>query len=91
MTPRASLVTTPSISLAIVSPTLVSCHCLYKVDAITHFKPLITVKGLHEFVNRANFYWRLIPAAAQMMVPLFEALAGKPKTLVWDEVMAEAF
>ena len=26
-----------------------------------------------------------------MMLPLFEALTGKPKTLVWDEAMVKAF
>lgn len=33
----------------------------------------------------ANFHRRFIPAAAQIMLQLFEALAGKPRTLVWDE------
>ena len=62
-----------------------------KVDAITRFKQPVTVKGLQEFVGMANFYRRFIPAAARMMLPLFEALTGKPKTLVWDETMVKAF
>ena len=62
-----------------------------KVDAITRFKQPVTIKGLQEFVGMANFYRRFIPAAAQMMLPLFEALTGKPKTLVWDEAMVKAF
>ena len=62
-----------------------------KVDAITRFKQPITVKGLQEFVGIANFYRRFIPAAARIMLPLFEALTGKPKTLVWDETMVKAF
>ena len=62
-----------------------------KVDAITQLGQPTTVKGLHEFVGMVNFYRRFIPAAAQTMLPLFEALSGKPKTLVWNEDMVKAF
>lgn len=62
-----------------------------KVDAITHFQPPATIKGLQEFVGMANFYRRFIPAAAQVMSPLFEALAGKPKALIWDDARMKAF
>ena len=34
---------------------------------------------------------RFIPGAAQNMIPLFEALSGKPRNLVWNEAMTEAF
>ena len=62
-----------------------------KVEAITQFKQPITVKGLQEFVGMVNFYHRFIPAAAQLMSPLYTALAGKPKTLVWSIAMEKAF
>ena len=62
-----------------------------KVNTITRFKQPVTIKGLQEFVGMANFYQRFIPAAARMMLPLFEALTGKPKTLVWYETMVKAF
>ena len=62
-----------------------------KVDAITQFNQPSTVKGLQEFVGIVNFYRRFIPAAARMMLPLFEALTGKPKTLIWKEEMVKAF
>ena len=62
-----------------------------KVDAITQFNQPSTVKGLQEFVGMVNFYRRFIPAAAQMMLPLLEALTSKPKTLVWNEAMVKAF
>ena len=62
-----------------------------KVDAITQFNQPSTVKGLQEFVGMVNFYRRFIPAAARMMLPLFEALTGKPKTLIWKEEMVKAF
>lgn len=48
-----------------------------KVEVVSRFKQPITVKGLQEFVGMVNFYHRFIPAAAQMMSPLFSALAGK--------------
>ena len=62
-----------------------------KVDAITQFNQPSTVKGLQEFVGMVNFYRRFIPAAARMMLPLFGALTGKPKTLIWKEEMVKAF
>ena len=66
-------------------------HSGIKVDAITQYNQPVTVKGLQEFVGMANFYRRFIPAAAQMMLPLLEALAGKSKTLVWSDAMMKAF
>ena len=62
-----------------------------KVDAITQFNQPLTVKGSQEFVGMVNFYRRFIPAAAQMMLPLFEALTNKPKTLAWNEAVVKAF
>ena len=62
-----------------------------KVDAITQINQPTTIKGLQEFVGMVNFYRRFIPAAARTMLPLFEALAGKPKTLVWNKDMVTSF
>lgn len=62
-----------------------------KVDAITRFDRPTTVKGLQEFVGMLNFYRRFIPAAAEIMLPLFDALATKNKTLVWTHAMMQAF
>ena len=62
-----------------------------KVDAITQFNQPSTIKGLQEFVGMVNFYCRFIPAAARMMLPLFEVLTGKPKTLIWKEEMVKPF
>ena len=62
-----------------------------KVNAITQFNQPTSVKGLQEFVGMVNFYHRFIPAAAQIMSPLLEALANKPKTLFWNTVMVNAF
>ena len=62
-----------------------------KVDAITRFEQPITIKGFQEFVGMVNFYRRFLPGAAQMMIPLFEALTGKPKKLSWNDAMVKAF
>ncbi len=62
-----------------------------RVDAVTRFPQPTTIKGLQEFVGMVNYYRRFIPEAAQIMLPLFEPLAGKLKTLVWSEAMAGAF
>ena len=71
-----------------------------KVDAVRQFKQPSTVKGLQEFVGMVNFYHRFIQAAAKIIMPLFAALSGKPKTLalsgkpktlVWSEDMIKSF
>ena len=62
-----------------------------KVQAISEFKQPVTIKGLQEFLGMVNFCRRFIPAAAQLMSPLFDALEGKPKTLVWNDVIVKAF
>ena len=38
-----------------------------------------------------NFYKRFLPGAAQIMIPLFEALTGKSKAIQWTEDMKTAF
>ena len=62
-----------------------------KVDAIIRYPQPTTVKGLQEFVGMVNFYHRFIPGAARLMSPLYAALTGKPKTLIWSEAMSKAF
>ena len=42
-------------------------------------------------MGMVKFYRRFTPAAAQLMSPLFDALEGKPKTLVWNDAMVKAF
>ena len=73
----------------------ITCHGTIplpdKVDAITRMNQPETIKSLQEFVCMINFYRRFIPAAAQTMLPLFEALAGKQKILTWNKSMVEAF
>ncbi len=62
-----------------------------KVEAIHQFQQPVTVKGLQEFVGMINFYRRFISAAAEIMQPLFAALAGKPRALQWSDTMVKAF
>ena len=62
-----------------------------KVDAINNFLQPTTVKGLQEFVGLINFYNHFFPAAAQVMQPLYQALAGKPRTLILSAEIALAF
>ena len=62
-----------------------------KVKVISQYPQPTTVKGLQEFVGMINFYHRFIPGAARMMSPLYTALAGNPKTLIWSDVMSKAF
>lgn len=55
------------------------------------FRQPVTVKGFQEFVGMINFYRRFTPAAAEIMQPLFAALAGKPGVLQWSDTMVKAF
>lgn len=64
-----------------------------KVSAITQFPRPLAVKGLEEFVGMVNFYHRFVPKAANLMRPLYQALAGKkrPRLLDWTPEMTSAF
>eukprot|EP00731_Ephydatia_muelleri_P032551 Em0024g95a len=62
-----------------------------KVSVITGYPQPETVKALQEFVGMVNFYHRFIPAAAQLMSPLFEAFTSQTKTLVWNDTTTQAF
>ena len=62
-----------------------------KVAAIRGFARPSTVKSLQEFMGMVNFYHRFVPAAADIMQPLFHALRGKPKELLWNKRMTSAF
>ena len=62
-----------------------------KVEAILKVKSPTTVKELQRFHGMINYYRKFIRAAAHHMSHLFEALAGKPKRLDWNEQMQYAF
>ena len=62
-----------------------------KVDAITNYAQPISVTSLQRFIGMVNHYHRFIPQAASIMSPLFKALKGKPKDLVWTPAMTAAF
>ena len=62
-----------------------------KVQAIRDFPRPSSIKGLQEFTGMANFYHRFLPHAATMMRPLYKAMSGKTKDLVWDKEMEKAF
>ena len=62
-----------------------------KVEAIRTFARPTTIKGLQQFVGMLNFYHRFVPNAAHIMRPIYDALAGKPMTLMWSDELDEAF
>jgi len=64
---------------------------LEKVHAVRQFPKPTTVKGLQEFNGMINFYHRFVPGAARIMRPLYAALTGKSKVLVWTPQMDAAF
>jgi transposase InsO family protein len=62
-----------------------------KVDAIRSFPLPKTVKQLQEYLGMVNFYHRFVPSAAAVMQPLYKALDGKQKLLVWTPELNKAF
>jgi hypothetical protein len=62
------------------------------VAAIQEFPRPSDAKQLQSFLGLVNFYRRFIPAAAQILLPLTEALKGsKPAKLYWTPAMVHAF
>ena len=61
------------------------------VSAVNNFPQPQTLKDLQRFLGLINFYRRFLPAAAAMLRPLTDALAGKPKKLIWNSQMSTAF
>jgi len=62
-----------------------------KVDAIQKFPAPSTVKGLQEFVGMVNYYHHFLPRIAHTMAPLYQALTGKQRTLIWEQDQQKAF
>ena len=63
-----------------------------KVKAIRDHKRHYTKKDLREFLSTTGYYWRFVPDYTGRAGPLYDALRKViPNTLVWDEVMNDAF
>ena len=64
-----------------------------KVEAILDFPAPTSVNLLEKFIGMINFYHIFIPKAAELMRPLYQALAGKPrpKSIQWNGSMEQAF
>ena len=62
-----------------------------RVEVIMQIQQPTTIKELQEIVGMVNFYRHFLSSAAKTILPLFEALTGKPKTLVWNKAMTTAF
>ena len=58
-----------------------------KIEAIQNYQKPTTVKSLQQYLGMVNFYHRFIPSAAATLQPLFSALEGKRKQLVWTSQM----
>ena len=62
-----------------------------KVEAVRRFERPQTVKSLQRFLGLVNFYRRFLPRVAATMRPLTDALAGRPRQLIWTDEMTSAF
>ena len=62
-----------------------------RVVAIRATTPPTSVKELQRFLGMVGYYRRFMPNAATHLYHLFEALKGKPKTLVWTPDMQKSF
>ena len=55
-----------------------------KVKAIQDYPTPTTIKELQTFLGMVNYYHRFLPMAASKMASLYNVLAKKPKSLLWD-------
>ena len=62
-----------------------------KVEAIKKFPVPSTVHELQRYLGLLNYYHRFIPHAANVLAPLYDAVSGKAKHLMWDSQLQEAF
>ena len=62
-----------------------------KVEAILAVKAPTSIKELQRFHGMVNYYRKFVRAAAHHMCHLFEALAGKPKRLDWNDKLQYSF
>ena len=62
-----------------------------KVQAVIEFPKPATTKSLQEFLGMVNYYHRFLPHAAQIMLPLYKAIAKKAKLVEWTEDRTDAF
>ena len=62
-----------------------------RVSAIEQTTPPTSIKELQRFLGMIGYYRRFIPNAATHLFHLFNALKGKPKTLVWTEECRKSF
>ena len=62
-----------------------------KVQDIINFPAPTDVKALQRFLGMLNYYRPSIKGLAAKLIPLYEATAGKPKTLTWSDKEAAAF
>ena len=62
-----------------------------RVTAIEKTTPPTSIKELQRFLGMVGYYRRFIPYAAGHLFHLFDALKGKPKTLVWTDKCQQSF
>ena len=65
-----------------------------RVTAIKEFPRPTTIKELQAFLGLINFYHRFVPAADQLLLPLYNVLVGCPartSPVKWSTTMDKAF
>ena len=62
-----------------------------KVEAVKNFPTPTSTKSLQEYLGLLNYYHRFVPNMAGTVKPLYDSLAGTPRTLVWGRDQDEAF
>ena len=65
-----------------------------RVTAIKEFPRPTTIKELQAFLGVINFYHWFVPAAAQLLLPLYNVLVGRPartSPVKWSTTMDKAF
>ncbi|XP_066941395.1 uncharacterized protein [Macrobrachium rosenbergii] len=55
-----------------------------KVQAISNFPKLTTIKAVQELTGMISYYHQFIPNLAEIMHPIYSCFKGKPKNLCWS-------
>ena len=76
----------------VISQHGVKCDPL-KVSAVQAWHPPKNLKQLRSFLGMVCYYSKFIPGFAEVSLPLYELLKGKPKSklIIWQQLQQKAF
>ena len=62
-----------------------------KVKAVSDYPKPKTNKELQQYLGLINYYHRFVPKLTERLKPLYDSIAGKPKSLTWGPDQESSF